>query len=257
LAAAAAPAAGPTAEQVMALYRDTEFEEVPLDAMRRTIASRLVQAKQTIPHFYLTADLDIGRLLALREEANAAAPKDRDGNPAFKLSLNDLIIKAWAAALQRIPAANAVWAEDRILRFRHADIGVAVALEGGLVTPVIRQADTKTLRAISAEMRELGERARARHLKPNEYQGGAAAISNLGMYGVREFAAIINPPQATILAVGSSRRQAVEQRDGGVAFASVMTVTLSCDHRVVDGALGAQLLGAFRGFVEQPVTALV
>jgi pyruvate dehydrogenase E2 component (dihydrolipoamide acetyltransferase) len=256
---AAAPAAafGPTAEQILALYRDTEFEEVPLDGMRRTIASRLVQAKQTIPHFYLTADLDIGRLLALREEANAAAPKDRDGNPAFRLSLNDLIIKAWAAALQRIPAANAMWAEDRILRFRHADIGVAVALEGGLITPVIRQADAKTLRAISAEMRELGERARARHLKPSEYQGGASAISNLGMYGVREFAAIINPPQATILAVGASRRQAVEQPDGGVAFASVMTVTLSCDHRVVDGALGAQLLAAFRGFVEQPVTALV
>jgi pyruvate dehydrogenase E2 component (dihydrolipoamide acetyltransferase) len=249
--------AGPTAEQIMALYRDTEFEEVPLDGMRRTIASRLVQAKQTIPHFYLTADLDIGRLLSLREEANSAAPKDRDGNPAFKLSLNDLIIKAWAAALQRIPAANAVWAEDRILRFRHSDIGVAVALEGGLITPVIRQADTKTLRAISAEMRELGERARARHLKPSEYQGGASAISNLGMYGVREFAAIINPPQATILAVGASRRQAVERPDGGVAFASVMTVTLSCDHRVVDGALGAQLLAAFRGFVEQPVTALV
>jgi pyruvate dehydrogenase E2 component (dihydrolipoamide acetyltransferase) len=256
-AAAPAAAAGPTAEQVMALYRDSEFEEIPLDAMRRTIATRLVQAKQTIPHFYLTADLDIGRLLSLREEANAAAPKDRDGNPAFKLSLNDLIIKAWAAALQRIPAANAVWAEDRILRFRHSDIGVAVALEGGLITPVIRQADTKTLRAISAEMRELGERARARHLKPSEYQGGASAISNLGMYGVREFAAIINPPQATILAVGASRRQAVEQPDGGVAFASVMTVTLSCDHRVVDGALGAQLLAAFRGFVEQPVTALV
>jgi pyruvate dehydrogenase E2 component (dihydrolipoamide acetyltransferase) len=249
--------AGPTADAVMALYRDTPFEEVPLDGMRRTIASRLVQAKQTIPHFYLTADLEIGRLLSLREEANAAAAKDRDGNPAFKLSVNDLIIKAWAAALQRVSAANAVWAEDRILRFRHSDIGVAVALEGGLITPVIRQAETKTLSAISAEMRELAERARARHLKPHEYQGGASAISNLGMYGVREFAAIINPPQATILAVGAARRQAVEQGDGGVAFASVMTVTLSCDHRVVDGALGAQLLAAFRGFVEQPVTALV
>jgi pyruvate dehydrogenase E2 component (dihydrolipoamide acetyltransferase) len=249
--------AGPSAEQIMALYRDSEFEEVPLDAMRRTIATRLVQAKQTIPHFYLTADIDIGRLLALREEANAAAPQDRDGNPAFKLSVNDLIIKAWAAALQRIPHANAVWAEDRILRFRHSDIGVAVAIEGGLITPVIRQADTKSLRAISAEMRELAQRARARHLKPNEYQGGASAISNLGMYGVREFAAIINPPQATILAVGAARRQAVERPDGGVAFASVMSVTLSCDHRVVDGALGAQLLAAFQGFAEQPVTALI
>ncbi len=241
----------------MALYRDSAFEEVPLDAMRRTIATRLVQAKQTIPHFYLTADVDIVRLLALREEANAAAPKDRDGNPAFRLSVNDLVIKAWAAALQRIPHANAVWAEDRILRFRHSDIGIAVAIEGGLITPVIRQAELKTLGAISAEMRELAERARARHLKPNEYQGGASAISNLGMYGVREFAAIINPPQATILAVGAARRQAVERPDGGVAFASVMSVTLACDHRVVDGALGAQLLAAFRGFVEQPVTALI
>jgi pyruvate dehydrogenase E2 component (dihydrolipoamide acetyltransferase) len=255
--APSAGVAGPTADQLMALYRDVEFEEVPLDAMRRTIATRLVQAKQTIPHFYLTADIDIGRLLALREEANASAAKDRDSNPAFKLSLNDLIIKAWAAALQHVPAANAVWAEDRILRFRHSDIGVAVALEGGLITPVIRQADLKTLSAISAEMRDLAERARARHLLPHEYQGGASAISNLGMYGVREFAAIINPPQATILAVGAARRQAVERPDGGVAFASLMTVTLSCDHRVVDGALGAQLLAAFRGFVEQPVTALL
>jgi pyruvate dehydrogenase E2 component (dihydrolipoamide acetyltransferase) len=255
--AAPSTGTGPTAAQIMALYRDTPFEEVPLDAMRRTIATRLVQAKQTIPHFYLTADMDIGRLLALREEANAAAPKDRDGNPALRLSVNDLVIKAWAAALQRVPAANAVWAEDRILRFQHSDIAVAVAIEGGLITPVIRQAERKTLSVISAEMRELAERARARHLTPYEYQGGASAISNLGMFGVREFAAIINPPQTTILAVGAARRQAVERGDGGVAFASVMTVTLSCDHRVVDGALGAQLLAAFRGFIEQPVTALV
>jgi pyruvate dehydrogenase E2 component (dihydrolipoamide acetyltransferase) len=255
--AAAAGPAGPIADAVMALYRDTPFEELPLDGMRRSIATRLVQAKQTIPHFYLTADMEIGRLLALREEANAAAPQDRDGQPTFKLSVNDLIIKAWAAALQRVPAANAVWAEDRILRFRHSDVGIAVAIEGGLITPVIRQAELKTLRALSAEMRELAERARARHLKPHEYQGGASAISNLGMYGVREFAAIINPPQSTILAVGAARRQAVEQPDGGVGFTSVMTVTLSCDHRVVDGALGAQLLAAFRGFIEQPVTALV
>jgi pyruvate dehydrogenase E2 component (dihydrolipoamide acetyltransferase) len=254
---APAGAASPTAEQIMALYHDTQFEEVPLDSMRRTIATRLVQAKQTIPHFYLTADLEIGRLLALREEANAAAPKDRDGNPGLRLSVNDLIIKAWAAALQRVPAANAVWAEDRILRFQHSDIAVAVAIEGGLITPVIRRAELKTLSAISAEMRELAERARARHLEPHEYQGGASAISNLGMFGVREFAAIINPPQTTILAVGAARRQAVERGDGGVAFASIMTVTLSCDHRVVDGALGAQLLAAFRGFIEQPVTALV
>jgi pyruvate dehydrogenase E2 component (dihydrolipoamide acetyltransferase) len=258
-AAAAAPVAAhaPSADAVMALYRDTPFEEVPLDGMRRTIASRLVQATQTIPHFYLTADVEIGRLLALREEANAAAPKDRDGNPAFRLSVNDLVIKAWAAALQRVPAANAVWAEDRILRFKHSDIGVAVAIEGGLLTPVIRQAEQKTLSAISNEMKELAARARERKLKPQEYQGGASAISNLGMYGVRDFSAIINPPQATILAVGAARRQAVEKADGGGGFASVMSVTLSCDHRVVDGALGAELLAAFRGFVERPVTALV
>jgi pyruvate dehydrogenase E2 component (dihydrolipoamide acetyltransferase) len=195
--------------------------------------------------------------LSLREEANAAAAKDKDGAPAFRLSVNDLIIKLWAAALQRVPAANAVWAEDRILRFAQSDIGVAVAIDGGLITPVIRRAESKSLTAISIEMRELAERARARKLKPNEYQGGSSAISNLGMYGVREFSAIINPPHATILAVGAARRQAVETSGGGVAFESVMTVTLSCDHRVVDGALGAELLAAFRSFVERPVTALV
>jgi pyruvate dehydrogenase E2 component (dihydrolipoamide acetyltransferase) len=252
-----ARAEGPTADQIKALYRDVLFTEVPLDGMRKTIAARLQQSKQTIPHFYLTADVDIGRLLKLREEANAAAPKDKDGNPDFKLSVNDLVIKAWAAALVRVPAANAVWAEDRILRFTHVDIGVAVAIEGGLITPVIRRAETKPLSAISNEMKALGGRAREKKLKPDEYQGGASAISNLGMYGVREFSAIINPPQATILAVGAARRQAVETADGGVAFASVMSVTLSCDHRVVDGALGAELLAAFRGLVEQPVTMLV
>jgi len=254
-AALLAPAA--SAAAVMALYRDAPFEEVPLDGMRRTIAARLLEAKQTIPHFYLTADVDIGRLLALREEANAAAPKDKDGRPAFKLSVNDVVIKAWASALQRVPAANAAWAEDRILRFQHSDIGIAVAIEGGLITPIIRAAETKSLTAISVEMRALAERARSRRLKPQEYQGGSSAISNLGMYGVREFAAIINPPHATILAVGAARRQAVETADGGIGFASVMSVTLSCDHRVVDGALGAELLAAFRGFIEQPVTSLV
>jgi len=159
--------------------------------------------------------------------------------------------------LQRVPAANAVWAEDRILRFQHSDIGIAVAIEGGLLTPVVRQAESKSVSTVSAEVKELAERARAKKLKPNEYQGGTSAISNLGMYGVREFAAIINPPHATILAVGAARRQAVEKDDGGVAFASVMTVTLSCDHRVVDGALGAELLAAFKGYLENPVTMLV
>jgi pyruvate dehydrogenase E2 component (dihydrolipoamide acetyltransferase) len=256
-AAGVALAAGPSAEDVKALYRDVPFQEVPLDGMRTTIATRLVQAKQTIPHFYLTADVEIGRLISLREDANAAAPKDSDGKPAFKLSLNDLIIKAWAAALQRVPAANAVWAQDRILRFERCDVAVAVALEGGLITPVIRRAEVKTLSAISNEMKEMAARARVRKLTPDEYQGGSSTVSNLGMYGVREFSAIINPPQATVLAVGAARRRAVEKEDGGVAFASVLSVTLSCDHRVVDGALGAELLAAFQRFVERPVTMLV
>jgi pyruvate dehydrogenase E2 component (dihydrolipoamide acetyltransferase) len=254
--AGAAPAS-PSAEQVKALYEPASYEEVMLDGMRRTIAARLLQAKQTIPHFYVSADVEIDRLKALREEVNAAAPKDRDGAPLFKLSLNDFIIRALALALQRVPAANAVWAGDRILRFRHADIGVAVALEGGLITPIVRGADTKSVSAISAEMKDLAARARAKKLKPHEYEGGSAAVSNLGMYGVREFAAIINPPHATILAVGAARRQAVEKADGSVGFASMLTATLSCDHRVVDGALGAELLAAFKGYIEQPVTALV
>jgi pyruvate dehydrogenase E2 component (dihydrolipoamide acetyltransferase) len=253
----AAMPAGPSAAQVIAMYRDTPYEEVPLDGMRKTIATRLVQAKGTIPHFYLTADIDIDNLLAMREDANASAPKGADGKPAFKLSLNDFVIKAWAAALKRIPDANAVWAEDRILRFQQADIGVAVAIEGGLLTPVIRHADAKSVGAIAADMRDFAERARERKLKPTEYQGGSSAISNLGMYGVREFAAIINPPHATILAVGASRRQAVEKADGSVGFISQMSATVSYDHRVIDGALGAQLLAAFRGFMEQPVTMLV
>src|SRR5499433_2326079 len=250
-------ATGPSAEEVKAIYRDAPFQEVPLDGMRRIIATRLVQAKQTIPHFYLTADVEIGRLIALREEANAAAPKDDDGKAAFKLSLNDLIIKAWAAALQRVPAANAVWAQDRILRFERCDVAVAVAIDGGLITPVIRRVEVKALSAISNEMKDMAARARARRLKLDEYQGGSTTISNLGMYGVREFSAIINPPQATVLAVGAARRQAVETQNGGVAFASVLSVTLSCDHRVVDGTLGAELLAAFKRFVEQPVTMLV
>jgi len=252
-----AMATGASAAQVKALYEGVTYEEVPLDSMRRTIATRLAEAKQTIAHFYLTADLDAGRLIAMREEANAAAPKDKTGQPAFKLSLNDFIIKTWAAALQRIPSANAVWAGDRILRFRSSDIGIAVALDGGLITPVIRNANSKSVTTISAEMRDLADRARQKKLKPNEYQGGSSAISNLGMYGVREFSAIINPPHATILAVGATRRAPVEADDGSVKFISQMTVTLSCDHRVVDGALGAQLLASFKDFIEKPVTALV
>ncbi len=257
-----APAPGPAiaggagAAQVAALYRDVPFSEVPLDAMRRTIAARLIEAKQTVPHFYLSADIEIDRLLAAREEANAAA-RDGHGASALRLSLTDFIVKAWALALVRVPAANAVWAGDRILRFARADIGVAVALEGGLITPVLRQADSKPVSAIAAEMRDLAARARAKKLRPDEYQGGSSAISNLGMHGVREFAAIINPPHATILAVSAARRSPRETADGGIRFVSQMTVTLSCDHRVVDGALGAELLAAFKRLIEAPVTMLV
>jgi pyruvate dehydrogenase E2 component (dihydrolipoamide acetyltransferase) len=240
---------GPGAEQIKALLAPGSYEEVPLDGMRRTIAARLTQAVQTVPHFYLSTDIQIDRLKGLREEANAGA--------AFKLSLNDFIIRALALALSRVPASNAVWAGDRILRFKHSDIGVAVALDGGLITPVIRSAETKSLSAISAEMKDLTARARDKKLKPAEYQGGSSAISNLGMYGVREFSAIINPPHATILAVGAARRQATETEDGGVKFVSMMSVTLSCDHRVVDGALGAELLAALKSLLEAPVSMLV
>jgi pyruvate dehydrogenase E2 component (dihydrolipoamide acetyltransferase) len=249
-------AEGPSAAEIKALFAPNSYEEMPLDGMRRTIAARLTQAA-TVPHFYLMADVTIDRLMALREEANAGAPKDRDGNPAYKLSVNDFVIRALALALQRVPAANAVWAADRILRFKHSDIGVAVALDGGLITPVLRQAETKSLSAISAEMKDLAARARDKKLKPGDYQGGASAISNLGMHGVREFTAIINPPHATILAVGAGRRQAVEKDDGGVAFAGMMTLTLSCDHRVLDGALGAELLAAIKTLIEMPVSLLV
>jgi pyruvate dehydrogenase E2 component (dihydrolipoamide acetyltransferase) len=250
-------AAGTPAEHVKALYRDVPFEEVPLDAMRKTIAARLIEAKQTIPHFYISADVELDALLKLREQANGGIPKSSNGVAAYKLSLNDFVIKALALALQQVPTANSVWAGDRILRFQHSDIGVAVAIDGGLLTPVIRNAEQKSLSAISNEMRELAARARAKKLKPAEYQGGATAISNLGMYGAREFSAIINPPHATILAVGAAQRRPVETEDGGVKFVTQMTVTLSCDHRVVDGALGAELLATFRQLIENPVRMLV
>jgi pyruvate dehydrogenase E2 component (dihydrolipoamide acetyltransferase) len=223
--------------------------------MRATIARRLVEAKQTIPHFYLTTDVAVGRLLMLRKEVNDAAAAGPDG-PAYRVSLNDFIIKAWAAALTRVPAANAVWAGDRILRFRVADIGVAVAVDGGLITPVIRNAEAKTVTGISREMKDLAERARAKKLKPAEYSGGSSSISNLGMFGIREFSAIVNPPQSTILAVGAGRRAPTETASGRVEFYDAMTVTLSCDHRVVDGARGAELLAAFKSIIEHPVSAI-
>jgi pyruvate dehydrogenase E2 component (dihydrolipoamide acetyltransferase) len=259
-AIAAAPSGAarraPSPERIKALYAEGTYEEVPLDSMRRTIAARLVEA-QTIPHFYLVADVAIERLESVRREANAAALPGAAGEPTFKLSLNDFIIKALALALQRVPAANAVWAEDRILRFKSSDIGVAVAIDRGLVTPVIRGAEKKSLLAISSAMKDLATRARARKLTPAEIQGGASTVSNLGMFGVREFAAIINPPHATILAIGAGARRSIETADGGVAFTSQMTVTLSCDHRVIDGAVGAELLASFRHFIEHPVAMMI
>jgi pyruvate dehydrogenase E2 component (dihydrolipoamide acetyltransferase) len=255
--ATTALAGGPSLAQVRALYKHVPYQEVPLDGMRRVIATRLQEASQSVPAFYLSIDVRTDRLLTVREEINAGAPKDKDGNPAFKLSVNDFMVKALAMALQRVPASNAVWAEDRILRFQQSDVGVAVAVEGGLLTPVVRQAETKSLLAISAEMKDLAARARMRKLKPEEYQGGASAVSNLGMYGIRQFTAIINPPHATILAVGASERRPVESENGGIRFVSEMSVTMTCDHRVVDGALGAQLLAAFKALIEAPSAMLI
>ena len=243
-------------QQVRALFEDGSYEVIPHDGMRRTIAQRLTAAAQTIPHFYLTMDCRIGKLLEAREEINAGAPKDKDGRPAYKLSVNDFVVKALAIALQRIPEANVSWTESGMLRHKHSDVGVAVAMPGGLITPIIRRAEEKSLSVISNEMKDFAARARARKLKPEEYQGGTTAVSNLGMYGIKHFTAVINPPHATILAVGTSEERAVV-RNGKIEIAHMMSVTLSCDHRAVDGALGAELIGAFKMLIENPVMMMV
>ena len=257
-AAAAASLVAPSMshQQIRALYEDGSYELVPHDGMRRTIAQRLTASVQTIPHFYLTIDCDIGKLVAAREEINATAPKDKNGKPAYKLSVNDFVIKALALALQRVPDANVSWTDAGMLKHKHSDVGVAVALPAGLITPIIRNAENKSLSAISNEMKDLAARARARKLKPQEYQGGTSSISNLGMYGIKDFTAVINPPQSTILAVGTGEERAVV-RNGKIEAAQIMSVTMSCDHRSVDGALGAQLIGAFKALVENPVMMLV
>jgi pyruvate dehydrogenase E2 component (dihydrolipoamide acetyltransferase) len=257
-ASAAAPAIAPSMsdQQVRALYEDGSFDFVPHDGMRRTIAQRLTASTQTIPHFYLTIDCDIGKLLDAREEINTSAPKDKDGKPAYKLSVNDFVIKALALALQKVPDANVSWTEAGMLRHKHSDVGVAVAMPNGLITPIIRNAETKSLSTISNEMKDFAARARARKLKPNEYQGGTTSVSNLGMYGIKDFTAVINPPQSTILAVGTGEERAVV-RDGKIVAAYIMSVTMSCDHRAVDGALGAVLIGAFKSLIENPVMMLV
>jgi pyruvate dehydrogenase E2 component (dihydrolipoamide acetyltransferase) len=261
-APAAAPAGAPSIapgmsdKQILALFEPGSYEIVPHDGMRRTIAQRLTASVQTVPHFYLTMDCDIGKLLAAREEINATAPKDKEKKPLYKLSVNDFVIKAMAIALQRIPDCNVSWTESGMLKHKHSDIGVAVAMPGGLITPIIRNAETKSLSTISAEMKDFAARARARKLKPEEYQGGTTAISNLGMYGIKDFTAVINPPHATILAVGTSEERAVV-RNGKIEAAHIMSVTLSCDHRAVDGALGAELIGAFKMLIENPVMMMV
>ena len=253
-----APAIAPSMSdaQVRALFEEGSYEVVPHDGMRRTIAQRLTQSMQTIPHFYLTMDCNIGKLLAAREEINAAAPKDKDGKPVYKLSVNDFVLKALALALQRIPDANVSWTEGGMLKHKHSDVGVAVAIPHGLITPIIRHAESKSLSTISNEMKDFAARARARKLKPNEYQGGTTAVSNLGMYGIKDFTAVINPPHATILAVGAGEERAIV-KNGKIEIAHIMSVTLSCDHRAVDGALGAELIGAFKALIENPVMMVV
>jgi pyruvate dehydrogenase E2 component (dihydrolipoamide acetyltransferase) len=250
------PAPAPSDELIRQNFAAGSFEEVPHDLMRKTIARRLVEATRTIPHFYLTADCNLDALMSLREAINAAAPKDKEGNPAYKISVNDFIIKALALALIRVPDANATWTESAMLKHKHADVGVAVAIPGGLITPIIRAAETKTLSVISREMKDFSARARARKLLPEDYQGGSTAVSNLGMFGIKSFSAIINPPQATILAVGAAEPRVIVN-NGAAAVATVMSVTLSCDHRAVDGVLGAELLAAFKALIEQPAGMLV
>ncbi len=260
-AVAASPAAAPTApatatpaasaDAIARIYEGRDYEEITLDGMRRTIAARLSEAKQTIPHFYLRRDIRLDALLAFRAELNAQL-----AGRGVKLSVNDFIIKACALALQQVPDANAVWAGDRILRLKPSDVAVAVAVEGGLFTPVLKDAEAKSLSTLSAEMKDLAARARDRKLAPHEYQGGSFAISNLGMYGIDSFDAVINPPHGAILAVGAGVKKPVVGDDGELGVATVMSVTLSVDHRVIDGALGAQLLQAIKDNLENPLAML-
>ncbi|RUY99478.1 pyruvate dehydrogenase complex dihydrolipoamide acetyltransferase [Mesorhizobium sp. M7A.F.Ca.CA.001.12.2.1] len=258
-AAPAAPVKAMSDDQVLKLFEQGSYDLVPHDNMRKTIARRLVEAKTTIPHFYLTLDCELDALLALRTQINAAAPvkkTDKGEAPAYKLSVNDMVIKAMAMALKAVPDANASWTESAMVKHKHADVGVAVSIPGGLITPIIRHADEKTLSTISNEMKDLASRARSRKLKPEEYQGGTTAVSNLGMFGIKDFAAVINPPHATILAVGAGEERAVV-KNGEIRIATVMSVTLSTDHRAVDGALGAELLVAFKRLIENPMGMLV
>lgn len=249
--AAAAPekAAATPAPQAATPPPEGNYEEIPLTSMRKTIARRLSEAKQTIPHFYLTIECELDNLLNMRKELNARSDD-------YKISVNDFIIRASALALKKVPTANACWGGDKILQYKDFDISVAVAIEGGLITPVVRNADQKGLAVVSGEMKELAGRAKEGKLKPEEYQGGCFSISNLGMFGIKEFSAVINPPQSAILAIGTGEQRPVV-KDGALAMATMMSVTLSCDHRVIDGALGAELLKHFKGYIEEPLTMML
>ncbi|MEL6683484.1 MAG: pyruvate dehydrogenase complex dihydrolipoamide acetyltransferase, partial [Pseudomonadota bacterium] len=249
--APAAMATGPATDAVLKTYADRPHEEIKLDGMRKTIAARLTEAKQSVPHFYLRRDIMLDDLLKFRGQLN----KQLEAR-GVKLSVNDFIIKACALAIQQVPEANAVWAGDRTLQFEKSDVAVAVAIEGGLFTPVLQDADMKSLSALSAEMKDLATRARERKLAPHEYQGGSFAISNLGMFGIDNFDAIINPPHAAILAVGAGVKKPIVGADGELAVGTVMSTTLSVDHRVIDGALGANLLQAIKDNLENPMTML-
>lgn len=256
--ASAAPAAAPkgmSQDAVLKNFAEGSYELVKHDGMRKTIARRLQESKQTIPHFYVTVDCELDALLKLRSELNKSAPV-KDDKPAYKLSVNDMVIKALALSLRDVPDANVSWTDENMVKHKHSDVGVAVSIPGGLITPIIRSAELKTLSAISGEMKDLGKRAKERKLKPEEYQGGTTAVSNMGMMGVKDFAAVVNPPHATILAVGAGEQRAVV-KNGELAVATVMSVTLSTDHRAVDGALGAELLAAFKGYIENPMGMLV
>ena len=246
----------PSADATKKFYVMDSYEEIPHDSMRKTIARRLTEAAQSIPHFYLTSDCDIDALLRLRAEINEAAAGADDHKPEYKISVNDFVVKALALALQKVPEANVTYTPDAMLRHKASDVAVAVSIPGGLISPIVRNAETKSLSEISNEIKELSQRAKERRLKPADYEGGVSAVSNLGMFGVKNFTAVINPPQSTILAVGAGEPRIVA-RNGAAVVATIMTVTLSCDHRAVDGALGATLLAAVKRFIEHPAAMLV
>ena len=241
---------------VLKLYAEGSYDLLPHDSMRKVIARRLTESKQHVPHFYVTVDISLEQLLPLRERLNMQAPKDKDGKPLWKVSVNDFIIKAMAMALVKVPDANVSWTESAMVKHHHSDVGVAVSIPGGLITPVVRSAETKGLAQISIEMKDYAARAKARKLKPEEYTGGSCSVSNMGMMGVKNFAAIVNPPQATILAVGAGERRPVV-RGNDIVIEQLMSVTLSTDHRAVDGALGAEFLGAIKMYLEEPGLMLV